>query len=179
MGKEDFDLLMNEIDTISEKVSSFPRNMQEMVYRHIVGTLLDESAKLADPVPKRRSFSQSVGFSSVGSGGSSIQLNKKQIRSYYLDYDLRSINDMEFAAFCAYYLSELASPDTRSSAIDDRTLVRFFEIVGRDTPGNPRSTLNNARRVRKYLEPKERGMYGISAGGWKYVNGLLNKEGQQ
>ena len=107
---------------------------------------------------------------------SSIELDRSKLRSYYSKYNLSKTNDMEYAAFCAYFASVLASPAAKRTAIDERVLLDMFEIAGREPPGNARSTLNNARRVRKYLDAAAPGTYTLSDKGREYVMGLLKEE---
>lgn len=176
MGKTEYDILMREMDAISDKVSRFPRYMQETVYWNLVNTLLDSQTQ--------SEIARSIGIRSGSprrvppraQNISSIELDKKRIRSYYREYELEKTNDMQFAAACAHYLSELASEGIRRNTIDETLLIELCEVVGREPPGNARSTLNNARRLRGYFEVVASGQYALAEDGRKYVQGLLNKE---
>lgn len=176
MSKAEFDIVMNEIEAIAEKVNAFPRHLQATVYRHLVDTLLDKDERADGPYPGRPWSSSGRRTPSTDIRGSNIDVERSKIRSYYSKHGLAKINDMEFAAFCAYLMSELASQEVRRDSIDERVLLEMFEIVGRDAPGNARSTLNNTRRVREYLDLKAPGRYSLSEKGRKYVSGLLRKE---
>ena len=176
MGKTEFDIVMSEIEAIAEKVNSFPRHLHESVYKHLVDTLLDRHDR-GEYAYSARMRSHKTPPTSILSGRySSIEVDRVQIRKYYSEYGLGQINDMEYAAFCTYYISELASPEARRNSIDERILLEMCEIAGRETPGNARSTLNNARRVREYLDARAPGKYILSDEGRKFVTELLKKE---
>gem|GEM_PF-1504262 len=174
MGKAEFDIVMGEIDAIAEKVNSFPRPVQETVYRDLVDTLLDRQNRGETTLSERTR--SGLTRSSSWRRNSNIAVDRNAICSYYSKHELDKINDMEYAAFCAYFVSELASEEAKRKSIDEALLLEMFEIAGRPMPGNARSTLNNARRVREYLILRPPGKYSLSEDGRKYVLGLLKKE---
>ena len=176
MGKSEYDIVMSEIENIAEKVNAFPRHLQESVYRHLVDTLLDRHEIGGLPNSARRRSGASRDRSLFALRNSSIEIDRSELRSYYTKHSLGKTNDMEYAAFCAYFVTELASPEAKRSSIDENVLTEMCEIAGRESPGNARSTLNNARRVRKYLDASAPGRYVLSDTGREFVKKLLKKE---
>ena len=176
MGKSEFEIVMSEIDAIAEKVNAFPRYMQEPVFRYLVDTLLDRHDHEETYISGKSRSSVARAAAMRKGRYSSIEIDRSKLRSYYSRHDLGKINDMEFAAFCAYYLTELASEEARRKSVDETILLEMCDIVGRAAPGNARSTLNNARRVREYLEPAGPGRYVLSGRGREFVMELLRKE---
>ena len=176
MGKTEYELLMSQIDAIAEKVTTFPKHMQETVYRHLVDTLLDREPREDYIRYKRTRSNVNRQTSMVSRNISSIDVDKRRIRSYYHEYELDKANDMQFAAACAHFLSELASPETKRNTIDETTLQDMCEILGREPPGNARSTLNNARRLRNFFDVVVPGQYALAKKGRDYVRSVIKKE---
>ena len=176
VGKSEYEIVMSEIENIAEKVNAFPRHLQESVYRHLVDTLLERSDRGGLPYSARKRSGARRDVSLFPGRDSSIEVDRSKIRSYYSQYNLGKINDMEYAAFCAYFVTEVASPESRQPALDELILLEMCEIAGRETPGNARSTLNNARRVGEYLDASAPGRYVLSDKGRKFVMELLKKE---
>lgn len=86
----------------------------------------------------------------------------------------RSANDM--AALVAYYVSELAPEDERSSTINAETLRRYFKMAGFRLPNNPQYTLPNAAAA-GYVDNVSRGEYRLNPVGYNLVVHALPREG--
>lgn len=100
----------------------------------------------------------------------------KNLDWYAEKYNLTSINNMQFAAFVAYFYCEVAPDGVRVDAIDKSHLETASDIVGRDLPGA--STLSDAKTKSgyRYLVSKGRGKYALSHAGKRYVKNDLLKE---
>ena len=99
MDKSEYDLLMSELDNIAEKVNAFPDNMQEMVYRNIVDTLLARrawdrrrSGMLTEPSTTRAVEARRRLESYLARGGSELSEN-------YVSNNVGSASDMVYAAW--------------------------------------------------------------------------------
>ena len=174
MGKQEFDLVMSKVEDIAVVVNKFPENAQGVACQEIISALLGECSIPRNGSGSRTSESNIHISSSNGNDlvDGNVDLN---LEWYAENYDLMSINNMQFAVFVAYFYCELASDVERVDAIDKDHLETASDIVGRDLPGA--STLSDAKTKIRYLASKGRGKYILAHAGKRYVkNELLKRE---
>lgn len=178
MDKSEYDLLMSEIDRIAEKVSAFPASMQEMVYRNIVDTLLS-----------RRAWDRTRSSTLQGSALKESDAARRRLRNYlahggnelsenYVSNDIGSASDMVYAAWVAFFFSDLAPENVRKEYIDYRDLLTVSEFLARPIK-DPKSTLNNSRRAGEYLDSVRPGRYAVSEKGLKELEKLRKEEAKK
>lgn len=178
MTKEDYDLLVNEMDTISRKVALFPKELQASVYKNMVATLLGDSRGPVDSDATGQRIEHESSLQSSNESSGDTRNYASEIEDYYNDYNLSDFNDMEVATFAAYYFRFLAPPDLKSETIDSNHYEELCTITGRKFPKNARKTLNNAKHVRGYLQTSGSGMYSLTKFGEHFVKNKMLKNEQ-
>ncbi len=178
MTQEKFDRLIQEIDTIARKVALFPKELQPTVFELIVATLLDEPSETI--VNRNRDARNQFIHGVFPSGDTSVEARNyaTELEEYYREYALAEINDMQLAAFTAYYFTVLAPPELKVDAITGDHYEDLCIITGRKLPNSSKKTLINAKNSGRYLERKGTGMYSLTARGQHYVKNTLLKKAE-
>ena len=179
MGKEKYDLLMGEMDNILEKVEKSPDSVRKSVFKALHSVLMDgdihgKGAGKSDI----ESPQLSNGDSPSDKSDDEDRNYAEEIANYAKDYNLsdrRKVNDMEFAAFVAYYFTECAPEDEKVDAITKKHLEDTITIVGRNMPKNINATLSGAANRRGYLKSLGNGKYELTANGKHFVKNTLLK----
>jgi hypothetical protein len=166
MSVSDYDLLKQKLDEIISTSERFPESVRELVYRSQIEALLRDGK--FDPL------APADGQQAAGEKEQPIiepsPIIGPESQDEFLEYlkkykDIR-LNDMQFCAVVAKFFTRETSGERRLDAIDPELLMAAVRIAGRPKhPANPATTLNNARNVGKYLEPRGKGVYGISDDG--------------
>lgn len=178
MDKSEYDLLMSELENIAKKVSAFPDSMQEMVYRNIVDTLLarrawdrPRSGILTKPSRTRADETSRRLESYLSRGGS-------ELSEHYVSNNVDSASDMVYAAWVAYFFSDLAPENIRKEYIDYRDFLTVSRFLERPIK-NPKSTLNNSRRAGEYLDIVRPGSYTVTEKGRNEIEKLRKEEDKE
>lgn len=176
MTKEDYDLLVNEMDTISRKVALFPKELQASVYKNMVETLLGDTRVAADSDEAGEKIERESSLQSSSESSGDARNYASEIEEYYNDYNFSDFNDMEVATFTAYYFGILAPKDLRTDTITASHYEELCTITGRKFPKNSRKTLNNAKNIRGYLDSNGSGIYSLTKFGEHFVKNTMLKE---
>lgn len=172
MGQKEFELLLANIDKMTEAVEQVPGSCQELVYSSLVAALLKADVEVA-------------GQTKIVDISSSETLHERhveerniaeELEDHYSRFRLNSINDMEFAAFLGYFFAKLAPPNELSERIDESHYKMACMITGRNMPTRISGTMNNAKNLKGFLESHGSGVYSITAMGEHYVKHRLLKE---
>ena len=172
MGQKEFDLILENINKLTNAVKEFPEEIHEEVYSSMIAALLDRRTAYddtpTDVIIQRieDTRSQEVDERNIA----------EELESYYMRYSLDSASDMEFAAFLGYFYSKLAPPSEMVERIDENHYRMACMITGRDLPTRISGTMNNAKNHKGYLESHGGGVYSITAMGEHYVKHRLLKE---
>lgn len=170
MSKQHVDLIAGELENMLTIVSDCPEHLQPTVLDNLCSALLrDGQGTSVNGANSRERFTAAIHTEEA--------IQEQQVHDlewYGGKFDLISINDMEFAAFVAFYYCEVAETE-RKESIDVEDLETACDIVGRDIPGSLSDTLYNAKRKRKYLESKAKGKYALTHRGRRYVKNELLK----
>ena len=172
MGQKEFDLILCNIDEITNAVERFPSEIQDRVYSSLVASLLSDRASFN--VLSINEDSQQI--EDLISQYAEDRNLAEELELYYLQFSLDSASDMELAAFLAYFFAKLAPPNEMTDRIDESHYKMACMITGRDLPKRVSGTMNNAKNVKGYLESHGHGVYSISALGEHYVKHRLLKE---
>ena len=176
MGEDRYSRMISHMDAIADKVNAFPRHMQDTVYSHLMWALLaDENT--ADVSQGLKLGTRPPDFPELPAdlaGGGSFRSSDMQ--QFYVRNNLHEINEMQFAAFVAYFASVRAQGEERRMTITTKEFLEAYEIVGRVLPRSPKSTLSNARRAGRYLMSVGPGEYEITSRGVDLVKSLLGEE---
>ena len=145
MTRQDYQLLMDELEKIAKKLDLFPENLHQSVFETLVEALLDR---------ERGEISQPEGEESEkpSEAGDLTATRERDQRDLTELHKHTRLNDMEFSALTALYFADLVASDERTESIGPDHLIEACKIVGRKVPSNPATTLNNALHVKGYLE---------------------------
>lgn len=175
MSQHEFDKLLENVEKMAAVVEKLPEELRELVYNSLVAALLDDARVKVD--------SSSIAFENgelnTTSNASNIDRNiAKELQNSYSRYSLSSVNDMEFAAWVAYFYAKLAPPADMAEKIDETHYKKVCVITGRKLPSRITGTMNNAKNHKAFLESHGNGVYSISAMGEHYVRHSLLKENE-
>lgn len=145
MARQDYQILMDELDKIAEKVGIFPESLHKSVFHTLVEALVN-SEQDEIPMPAREESEDSTEADDFAATGERDQLTLIEL------YEHARFNDMEFSALTALYFAELVTPDKRTESIGPHHLIEACQIVGRKEPSNAATTLNNTLHVKDFLE---------------------------
>lgn len=176
MTKEDYDLLVNEMDTISRKVALFPKELQASVYENMVETLLGDTRAAADSDNAGERIEREASLQPATESSRDARNYASEIEAYYNDYNLADFNDMEVATFTAYYFGFHAPKNLMTDKITASHYEELCTITGRKFPKNSRKTLNNAKNARGYLDSNGSGIYSLTKFGEHFVKNTMLKE---
>ncbi len=172
MGQKEFDLLVENIEKMTDLVNKVPENCRELVYSRLIDVLLSDEGAIAG-----NATNQSIQSSqTVSSDGFDERNIAEELETYYSRFKLDSISDMEFAAFLGYFFAKLAPPSESAERIDESHYRMACMITGRNMPTRISGTMNNAKNLKGYLESHGSGVYSITAMGEHYVKHRLLKE---
>ncbi len=176
MARDNYDLLISELDKIAEKVTLFPETLQESVYNLVVKSLLDTDPRDLEAID----VVSETEIGDISSGEEVAETEARNIASEVIDYyerfSLAKCNDMEFATFVVYYFTVLAPNDKRVETVGEAHYTELCKITGRQLPKRVSGALNNAKNVRGYLEREGTGIYSLSNLGEHFVVHTLLKE---
>ena len=173
MGQQEFDLLLQNVEKMTNVVKDLPENLHDMVYSSLVAALLEGSKASTSGSPNVLSNIE------VESDVSESILERniaQELEECYRRYSLDSVNDMEFAAFVAYFFAKLAPRDEMTDRIDESHYKKACLISGRKLPKRISGSMNNAKNLKDYLEQHGPGTYSISDIGEHFVKHTLLKE---
>ena len=175
MVGERYTTLLAELVYIAEKLKLFEECVQPAVYESLVDALFHRDSEFAVHDHAKNESNETI---VIGTGGKQIgQRNyATEIDSLYDEYGLEGYNDMELAAFVAYYFTEVAPTDARVESIGPEHFEELCTITGRSLPKNARSTLSNARHKKKYLNGSGKGEFTLSTIGRHYVKHTMLKK---
>lgn len=174
-----YELLMKEIDAIIAKVEQLPESVRELVFHALVDALLDKDG--ADTANMQSSEfeaapAQPPTSPNLGASDSSVE---SEFRRFFANYAGAKLNDMEFCALVAQFFTHTLPPPARVDAIGPEHLSKAVRLADRKPPSNAATTLNNAKNVKGYLEPKGKGIYALTAKGEEFVAGIVRKGSNQ
>ncbi len=176
MGKQEFDLVMSKVDDIAVAVNKFPESAQGVACKEIISALIGDSSLSSNGSESRENSTHDHIPVNVDNAVDDAKVTES-LEWYADSFDLVSINNLQFAAFVAFFYCELASEVERVDAIDKGHLEIASDIVGRDLPGNLTTTLSDAKTKKRYLASKGKGRYEVAHAGKRYVkNELLKRE---
>ena len=176
VGNEQYDLLMKEMKAIAENVQLFPASLHESVYETLVGALLNRSSGDNKPKATNLELQTTVQTPTIEKSEHNHRNYATEVIDYYSRYRLSKCNDMEFAAFVAFYFTMEAPEGKRVETISESDYVDVCKITGRPLPKKARGALNNAKNNRGYLESRGKGAYSLSAIGEHFVKHRLLQE---
>lgn len=177
MGKEKYDLLMGEMDNILETVEKFPESVRKSVFKALHSALMDKDNQVVESRDSAAEAVKSVDMeSSLDTAVSKDRDHVAEIKKHVSEFNLRSVTDIEFALYAAYYFTVLAPNNHKVSAVTKDDLKKAVSIADRKPPKNYSSTLSNARR-KGYLENPQgkKGTYQVTDVGEYYVKNTLLK----
>ncbi|MCK5633053.1 hypothetical protein KAH94_04840 [bacterium] len=115
---------------------------------------------------------------SIPTQNSALKENKEMspIRKTAIS-DIRSLKDekkpktaIEMAVLVAYYLSEIAPEEERSSVIESKDITKYFKQAGFELPsGKPVYTLRNAKNSGYFDSAEGVGVYKINPVGYNLI----------
>ncbi len=152
MGKQDFDLVMSEIDRIIEAVKKFPESAQGSACTALVSALIHRSTESPN------GSTSGHGYQSQGTMlPSKIEAEEEDrdyiaaIKSDVADYGLNDVSDIEFAAYATRFYTEAGPEDVR---VD---------------------TFNNAKKAKEPLlkSGRKQGTFTLTAMGRFHVENVL------
>jgi len=175
MNFRDYDQIKQKLDEVIAIAERFPESVRELVYQSLLDALLqkgnaDQASSLAEQQTVAAGQQIDVtGLSIIDSKSAS------EFSSYLEQYEGIRLNDMEFCAVVARFFTQDISQERRLDSIDPELLMHAGMIADRPKhTTNHATTPNNAKNVGKYLEPKGKGVYGISQNGIRELNRKLN-----
>ena len=174
MSTSDYDLLRQKLDEIILTSERFPEGVRELIRQALVEALLaDGRPDFTSSADKQQVVASALRLDDEDSPV--IDRKSALAFSRYLTrYKGVKLNDMEFCAVVARFFTREISEDLRLDSIDSKLLMAAVRIAGRrKPPANPATTLNNAKNVGEYLEPRGKGVYGVSAGGIRHLDKRL------
>ena len=175
---ERYELLMEQLEQIAEKTKLFPDNLRESVYKLLISTLLDQEFREND-TPETGHGQEIPAPALADNIGQETRNYVTELAKYYTEYNIAEYNDMEAAAFVAYYFTILAPPHKKVEVINEDHFIDMCKITGRKLPKRPKTTLNNAKNRRSLLESRGKGEYTLTALGEHFVkHTLFFKEGE-
>lgn len=172
MGQKEFDLILENIDIMTNAVEKFPEALHDTVYSSMIAALLDN--RLSNEMASNSGVIPLI--EDTGAQGDEERNVAEELEYYYMQYSLDSASDMEFAAFLGYFYAKLAPPSDMAERIDENHYRMACMITGRSLPGRISGTMNNAKNHKGYLESHGAGIYSITAIGEHYVKHRLLKE---
>ncbi len=176
MKSEQYELLMSEIDIIAEKVKSFPEHMQEAVFNLLVANIVNSSEESLRSQEHTMGSEDALSTVSLEAVSGEVRNYVAEIENFYSRYRLSEASDMDISAFVAYFFTVLAPLENRVDAINEDHLIELCVITGRKLPGNCKTTLNNAKNYKRFLESRGKGYYALSKLGEHFVKHTLLKE---
>ncbi len=172
MGLKEFNLLLDNVSKMTDAVEKLPADSREMVYSSLVDALLRSSGS-GDTQSEMVHITDVDATMNMQEDGRNVA---EELNSYYSRFRLNGTNDMEFAAFVAYFYAKLAPPNEMTDAIDVDLFKKVCVITGRKLPKRVAGTMNNAKNVKYYLVSRGGGKYSLAAQGEHYVKHTLLKE---
>ena len=173
MSNEKYELLMREMDSIARKLERFPDSLKSSAYKTMVETLLNEYVDITALQPTTMECEPETHESEVRQD-SDEELNFSDgVREFYRRSSGATCNDMQFSAICAYFYKYDAPDPKRRDSIGPDQLEQMCRITRRRVPGNCRSTLNNAKNHKEFLQSDGQGMYSLTEHGKAYVKDKL------
>lgn len=174
MSASDYEMLRQELDEIILTSERFPKGVRELIRQSLVQALLNEggqefTASAAEQQMFARESRPDAEDTSI------IDHESASAFSLYLTrYTGIKLNDMEFCAVVARFFTREISEELRLDSIDSKLLMEAVRIADRrKPPANPATTLNNAKNVGEYLEPRGKGVYGVSGDGIRHLDKRL------
>ncbi len=163
MTVSDYDLLKQKLDEIILTSERFPAGVRELIRQSLVEALLKEGS-LDVTASADEQQAATAALRSDAEDTPIIDRDSALAFSRYLEqYKGVKLNDMEFCAVVARFFTREISPERRLDFIGPEHLMAAVEIARRPKrPANPATTLNNAKNVGEYLEPRGKGVYGIA-----------------
>lgn len=182
MGKQDFDLVMSEIDTIREAVNKFPECAQGAACTALVSALLHEDKDLSDGNENgHQSKSETNGVGPESKTDLVSRDHVAEIKRDVAEFNLADVRDIDYAAYVTQYYTEVAPEHIRVDFIAKAQLEEAFAIGGRKPPKNFNNTLNNAKKAKEPLlksGPKQ-GTFVLTPIGRYHVENVLLKRDVQ
>ena len=173
MGKQEFDLVMSEVDNMAAAVEKFPDSARGSACAGLIAALLYEPAKTENgSSAKSRVTVDSTAAIHVEESIPAVQL--QDLEWYADNYGLESISNPKFIAFVAVYHCDLAPKEERVDAFDEEHLKRAYDIVDRKIPKSLSAILSNAKNRDRFVESNGDGMFTPAPRARRFVKKLLN-----
>ena len=169
MPSERYELLKAEIPCIAKQVDAFPVDLQATVFQLLVEALLGQEIAVAAVDRSLDANPKVIDLGAAEQTDSGSRNYVTEILDYYTRYSMSGRNDMEVAAFAAYYFTQVAPPDKRVDAIGSEHYIDLCKITGRQLPKSAPTTLNNSKNRKGYLETKGTGVYALTDSGEHFV----------
>ena len=176
MSNEKYELLMREMDSIAKKIERFPDSLKKSAFEKMVDALFNESNVKAPIQETNNSIPSAASEQSVNDEREDDNSFSSNILDFYDRAGGSTCNDMEFATLSAHFYEKEARHPYRRATIGPDQLEKMCRITRRRVPANCRSTLNNAKNHKKYLESHGKGLYMLTESGKEFVNRKLNPE---
>ena len=172
MGQKEFDLILDNIDNLTNALEKFPADIHDTVYSGLIAALLDDRSSY--DMSLQTGVTQQI-ESAITQDGDDRNV-AEELEQFNVRFSLDSASDMEFAAFLGYFFAKLAPPREMADRIDESHYKLACMITGRSLPKRISATMNNAKNLKGYLESHGGGVYSISAMGEHYVKHRLLTE---
>ena len=169
MSNEKYELLMREMDSIAKKLDRFPDSLKESAFKTMVEALLNEEGDEMSPQLTKESVALAMEEQPVKEEREDDMTFSDSVREFYSRANGSTCNDMEFSALSAYFFEKEAPGNMRRETIGPNHLARMCRITRRRVPANCRSTLNNAKNHKDYLESNGKGLYMLTNEGRDFV----------
>lgn len=176
MGKEQYDLLMSEIDKIAERVKKLPPNVQDSAFKALASALLSGRGRNED-----EGESLALGVEPKGANSPSdhhAEENRDyvaEIKSCVEKHGLKDVTDVAFAAFVVYYFTELAPEGILIEVVSVNELKNAVRIAGRKPPTRDKysNALSNAKNAEHLEYDKKLRGYKMSDNGRYEVKNVI------
>lgn len=171
-----YDLLKQRLEEIIVTSERFPDGIRERVCQALVEALLQEGSRGPTVSEDEQRTGAAAHQSAAGKSRVIDHESVSAFSRYFQRYKGVRLNDMEFCAVVARFFTREISEELRVDSIGPELLMAAVEIAGRrKRPANPATTLNNAKNVGEYLEPRGKGVYGISEYGIRALDRKLKE----
>jgi len=163
--ENDFDAAKAVVD----QLKGLDKERQQRVLRWVAESLNLQLAPSAPADHTTREAGRGVAADEQVRGQAPLHQTQKRaadIKSFADSKQPKS--DVQFATVVAYYYRFEAAPENRQDSINAQTLQEAARLAGRRRPPDPKTTLNNAKRL-GYLDSADRGQFRINSVGENLV----------
>ena len=182
MSRNNYEMLMSELDAIAEKLHLFSPDVQAEVFRSLVAALLDESVASADDEAvvtgsnrTSRVSGEVASLAPATNENVDVWNEAEQLSILAEEFGLRNLNGIEWAAVAVFFFTVLAPGHARVESVSVEQFEEACLTIGHPV-GNAEAALANAkRRHKRYLKGGKREGYSLTGHGKNFVRGTLLK----